>query len=308
MIYSKKTILSKLTELGIESENISIDEPMSSHTSFRVGGPADLMVRCDTRSGLAKVKGFLASEGIEHMLIGNGSNLLFADEGYRGVIIKLGKEFEEIKVDQNVVTSGSSVLLSKLSSVACENGLAGLEFASGIPGSVGGAVFMNAGAYGGEIKDVVYTVTLMSGDGTVSEKHHSEMDFSYRHSLVQDTGDIVLAASFILLVHDREEIAERVRVLTEKRNSKQPVNYPSAGSTFKRPKGGFAAAMIEQAGLKGVSIGGAAVSEKHAGFIINRGGATANDVVELIRLVRQRVYDNTGIMLEPEVRLIGITL
>ena len=295
------------------------NEPMSSHTSFRIGGPAGALVTPGNEEELASVLRICAAEpGLDYMLIGNGSNFLVADEGYPGIFIRLGGEFSEIETEQEragengeyaLVRAGAARLLSSVSSFLTEHGLAGFEFASGIPGSIGGAVFMNAGAYGGEMKDLVVSVRMMRPDGSeVIELTGEEMEFGYRHSMVEESGMIVLSALLRLRHDEREKIAARVKELQEKRNAKQPVNYPSAGSTFKRPAGGYAAALIDEAGLKGFRIGGAMVSEKHAGFVINAGGATAEDVLAVMRHVRSVVYENSGITLEPEVRLIGCSL
>lgn len=299
----------------LPEEQISENEPMSRHTSFRIGGPAGALVIPHTEKELASVLGICdAQEGLMYMLIGNGSNFLVSDEGYPGIFIKLGGEFDSISVEGEdesgaLIRVGAAKLLSGTSAFLTEHGYTGFEFASGIPGSIGGAVFMNAGAYGGEMKDIVRSVRLMKPDGSeVTETCSADMDFRYRHSIVEDNGHIVLSALLSLKQDDPEEIAGRVRELQEKRNSKQPVNFPSAGSTFKRPADGFAAALIDQAGLKGYRVGGAMVSEKHAGFVINTGGATAEDVLAVMRHVRSTVYENSGIMLEPEVRLIGCEL
>ena len=296
----------RIASLRIPEERILENEPMSRHTSFRVGGKADFFVDVAAEQELAALLALLTGESVPHLLIGNGSDLLFADEGYRGVILHLTGEFENAEASGEYITAGSARLLSSVSSLAAENGLTGMEFASGIPGSLGGAVFMNAGAYGGEMKDIVSRVWVMAPDGSrIEEKTGGEMDFSYRHSAIQDNPGIVTRVELKLTPGDPAQIRARIRELTEKRNAKQPVNYPSAGSTFKRPSKGYAAALIEEAGLKGVSVGGAEVSEKHSGFIINKGGATASDVLELMRLVRARVYEHSGILLEPEVRIIG---
>ena len=303
----------------IPDDRVMTDEPMNRHTSFRIGGPAAVFVTVNDErelSGLLKLLSKLPGEDPdnvpEHMIIGRGSNFLVADEGYPGIMIMLGGEFEEISQDAEdecLVTAGAARSLGSTSSFLTENGLAGAEFASGIPGSVGGAVFMNAGAYGGEMKDIVETVRLMEPDGSkIITLTSDQMDFGYRHSMVEESGMIVLSAALRLEKDDPEAIMERVLDLQNRRNSKQPVNYPSAGSTFKRPVGGYAAALIDQAGLKGYSIGGAQVSEKHAGFVINTGGATAEDVLALMRHIREEVYKTSGIMLEPEVRLIGCSL
>ena len=296
----------RIASLRIPEERILENEPMSRHTSFRVGGKADFFVDVAAEQELAALLALLTGESVPHLLIGNGSDLLFADEGYRGVILHLTGEFENAEASGEYITAGSARLLSSVSSLAAENGLTGMEFASGIPGSLGGAVFMNAGAYGGEMKDIVSRVWVMAPDGSrIEEKTGGEMDCSYRHSAIQDNAGIVTRVELKLTPGDPAQIRARIRELTEKRNAKQPVNYPSAGSTFKRPSKGYAAALIEAAGLKGVSVGGAEVSEKHSGFIINKGGATASDVLELMRLVRARVYEHSGILLEPEVRIIG---
>ena len=246
------------------------------------------------------------------MLIGNGSNLLVSDEGYPGIMIKLSGDFESITQcddDPRRVKAGAAALMSRVASFLTERGLSGFEFASGIPGSMGGAVFMNAGAYGGEIKDVAVSVRVMDEDGTNARSISGEdMGFSYRHSRAQDESMIILAAELKLEPDDPAAIAARVSELSAKRNAKQPVNYPSAGSTFKRPAGGYAAALIEQSGLKGYRVGGAEVSEKHSGFVINAGGATCEDVLAVMRHVREKVFADSGILLEPEVRLINCSL
>lgn len=300
----------------IPAERLLEEEPMSKHTSFRIGGNAAALVICSNEEELAQVlKKCSSSDGAEYMMIGNGSNFLVSDSGYPGIMIRLGGHFDSVSVESDngdgtvYVRAGAAKLLSGTSAFMTEHGLTGMEFASGIPGSVGGAVFMNAGAYGGEMKDIVTSVRLMKSDGSeIIELPAEEMDFSYRHSVVEDRGLIVLSALLRLTEDEPAEIAARVHDLQNRRNAKQPVNYPSAGSTFKRPVGGFAAALIDEAGLKGYRCGGAMVSEKHAGFVINTGGATAEDVLNVMRHVRDTVYSRSGIMLEPEVRLIGCEL
>ncbi len=306
--------LNRMREI-VPEEHIAVNEPMSRHTSFRIGGPAGALVMPHDEGELAAVLRICASQqDLMYMLIGNGSNFLVADEGYPGIFIRLEGEFDSITVEEEdeegaLVRAGAAKLLSGTSAFLTEHGLAGSEFASGIPGSIGGAVFMNAGAYGGEMKDIVRSVRLMKPDGSeIVEYPAEDMDFGYRHSIVEDSGMIVLSALLRLKRDDPEAIAGRVRELKDKRNAKQPVNYPSAGSTFKRPAGGYAAALIDEAGLKGYRIGGAMVSEKHAGFVINAGDATAADVLAVMRHVRRTVFENSGIMLEPEVRLIGCEL
>lgn len=306
-------IKQKIMALRIPEERILENEPLSGYTTFRIGGPAELLVEAATEEELSALLGLLTSESIHHMLIGNGSNILFSDEGYDGVVILLDGDFMELELpdqigapeNRTVIRAGSAVRLSRLSSFAAENGLTGLEFACGIPGSTGGAVYMNAGAYGGEIKDTVLSVRLMRADGSeIFTRDAEHMDFGYRHSAVQDEGLIVLSADFALEKGDRDAIKAFMAELNKKRNSKQPVNFPSAGSTFKRPAGGYAAALIQDSGLKGFSVGGAQVSEKHSGFVINTGGATCRDVVTLMEKVRDKVLEDSGILLEPEVRII----
>lgn len=293
----------------IPSERVLINEPMANHTSFRIGGPADALVLVDNEDELASVLRIV--EASEHILIGNGSNFLVSDDGYPGIMIKLQGKFgdAELMEDGLTVRAGAAMLLSNLSSFLTNEGLSGFEFASGIPGSVGGAIFMNAGAYGGEMKDIVKSVRLLKPDGSaILERTNQEMEFGYRHSIIQEDEYIVLSVEYVFKKEDREIIKNRVKELQEKRNAKQPVNFPSAGSTFKRPASGYAAALIDEAGLSGCSVGAAQVSTKHTGFIINTGGASANDVLELMRQVRKTVYEKSGVMLEPEVRLINCKL
>lgn len=309
--------IEKIKEV-IGTGNVLEHEPMSSHTSFRIGGPADALVLVNNEEELGRVLDIVTAENAEHMLVGNGSNLLISDEGYPGIAIKLAGDFEEIKIDkedQTLVTVGAARLMSSTAAFLTEHGLAGFEFASGIPGSIGGAVYMNAGAYGGEIKDVCESVRVLlpaaQGDGTAfiaQTMSSEEMEFGYRHSIAEDKSMIIVSAAMRFTEDDPEAITARVEELREKRNSKQPVNYPSAGSTFKRPVGGYAAALIEQSGLKGYRVGGAEVSEKHSGFVINRGKATCEDVLAVMRHVREKVMEDSGILLEPEVRLINCSL
>lgn len=291
--------------------NIIENAPMSKYTSFKAGGAAACLVEVQSVEELKEVLQLVAENNIPHMMLGNGSNILFKDSGYEGVVIKLSQEsFSEVAFeecgDKYKVTCGTGILLSTLARTLLEKSLTGFEFASGIPGSLGGAVFMNAGAYGGEMKDVVTSVKVVSPDGK-EEKVFSaeEMEFSYRHSILEENGHIAVEVTFEFAKGDKEEISATMKELMQKRNSKQPVNYPSAGSTFKRPTGYFAGKLIEDAGLKGTSVGGAEVSTLHSGFVINKSGATATDILELIALVQNRVYDQFGVMLEPEVRIIG---
>ena len=286
--------------------DIEENADMSRFTSFRAGGRAALLATPRDENSLRGVLAATAAANVPHVILGNGSNTLFRDAGYDGVVIRLAEGFSHIEEEGETLRCGASALLSVIARRALARSLTGFEFASGIPGSLGGALFMNAGAYGGEMKDVVLWVRAISPDGS-EEKLFSpaEMKFGYRTSALQDNGFIAVEAAVGLRSGERELIAARMKELNEKRNSKQPVNFPSAGSTFKRPEGRFAGRLIEEAGLKGVSIGGAQVSTLHSGFIVNAGGATATDVIDLITLVQNTVYDKTGVMLQPEVRIIG---
>lgn len=279
---------------------------MSGYTSFRAGGCADELIIVETPEELLDILKELNEKKTRFIMLGNGSNTLVKDSGYHGAVVKLGESFDEVRVHGNKVLAGGGALLSVVAKAALNASLTGLEFASGIPGSIGGAIYMNAGAYGGEMKDIVETVTLAKRDGsglvTVSG---DKMDFGYRHSILEETGDIVVAVAYRLEKGNRDEIQATMSELTKKRNEKQPVQYPSAGSFFKRPEGHFAGKLVQDAGLKGLTVGGAQVSQLHSGFVINIGGATATDIIDLMHLVQNTVYDKFGVMLEPEVRIIG---
>ena len=286
--------------------NILVNEDMSAHTTFRIGGCADVFVTPQSMKEAADIVRLLLANDEPYTVIGNGSNILVSDKGYRGCIVCMGHGMDHIKTDGTAITAGAGAILSKVAYAAYENGLGGLEFASGIPGSVGGAIVMNAGAYGGEMKDVTVSVTVLDAKrGNIITIPGKDMRFGYRTSVIKEYPYIVLEASFELLQKDREQIKTVMDDLAAKRRSKQPLEYPSAGSTFKRPEGYFAGKLIEDAGLKGFTVGGAMVSEKHSGFVINSGGATAGDVMELIRTVRRTVYDKFEVMLEPEVVMLG---
>lgn len=286
--------------------------PMSRYTTLHLGGPAQLLCEPDGPEQLSAAFQAARELNVPVTLIGNGSNLLVKDGGIRGLVIHMGERFSEVSEPAPLpdgrfaITAQAGASLQKLSRAAADHGLTGLEFAAGIPGTVGGAAYMNAGAYGGELKDVVRGVLAISPDGREERVFtNEEMQFGYRHSVLSDNGYIALFASLQLAQGDPAAIALTMRELNQKRNSKQPVQYPSAGSTFKRPAGHFAGKLIEDAGLKGVTVGGAQISTLHSGFIINRGGATATDILQLISLVQNTVYDRFGVMLEPEVRIIG---
>ena len=287
----------------MEFENCIVKNvDMSSLTSFKIGGSALVIEPKDTealRKALKKL--YLANE--KFYVLGNGTNILAADSALSRPVIKLGREMSEIEVNGKRLTVGAGALLSQAASAALANSLTGLEFAHGIPGSVGGGVRMNAGAYGGELSDIVEKVEFVTKDGELCEILGKEAQFSYRHSVFAENEGIITKVTFLLEKGNSAEIADKMKLLSEKRREKQPLSYPSAGSTFKRPEGNFAGALIEEAGLKGRSVGGAAVSEMHAGFVINTGGATARDVTELMEEVKRAVFEKSGVLLEAEVEI-----
>lgn len=286
-------------------------EPLAKHTTFRVGGPADWFVTVETEQELEQLLKFCREQKLPWLLLGNGSNILASDSGFRGVAVCLSGEFEQISMTEDVnsgslhLTAGAAVLLSRLSHLVGKKGFTGLEFANGIPGTVGGAVFMNAGAYGGEIRDTLVGVTVMTREGKVQKRTAEELLLGYRSSILQNNGELVLKADFCFQVRQRIQIFAIMESYRKARSLKQPLEYPSAGSTFKRPEGHYAGRLIEEAGLSGYRIGGAQVSEKHAGFIINRDNATAAEVYALIMHVQKTVEKASGVRLEPEVRLVG---
>lgn len=282
-----------------------VDEPMKKHTTFQIGGPADYLVLPSSTEDVQRIVRAASAAELPYMVLGNGSNVLVSDRGIRGVVIKLDAPMAEIRVEGNKVTAMAGALLKDVSKAAAEHGLAGLEYACGIPGSAGGAVFMNAGAYAGETKQVAHSVRAVTKNGEIREFTQEELDLGYRHSAFQTNGAIICEVTFECVPGDKDEIDEKIRDYTERRESKQPLEMPSAGSTFKRPKGYFAGTLIDQTGLKGLTVGGAQVSTKHAGFVVNKGGATAADVLHLIAEVQRRVQAAHGVLLHPEVRLIG---
>jgi len=304
----------------LQAEGIAYraDEPLAAHCTFKIGGPADVFALPETEEQLCRVIALCKEQGVKYYLLGNGSNILFEDAGYRGVIIdtmalKMGIGFLEQVAHPgaapgevyDAVVAGAGLKLSSLCTAALEDSLTGLEFAYGIPGTVGGAVYMNAGAYGGEMKDVLQSVRYLTQDGDIVEAETAALDLSYRHSIFEENGGCILSAMFHLKRGDPDAIKARMNELMAKRVEKQPLDKPSAGSTFKRPEGYFAGTLIDQTGLKGLTVGGAQVSEKHAGFVINTGNATCADVQELIRRVQEAVYRAHGVRLEPEVRFVG---
>ncbi len=290
---------------NIQQNNIKTDIKMADLTSFKIGGPCDVFIEPDGEDELASIIKLCKNEGVPFLLIGAGSNLLVSDKGVDGVVCRLGASFDYAQVNGNKITAGASISLAKLSKIAQRYGLSGLEFSSGIPGSLGGAVFMNAGAYGGEMKDVVVKTEYLDENGELKSISGEKHDFSYRHSFFSDGKKYILSSQMELTHKNPDEIMEKMRDLNARRKEKQPLDKPSAGSTFKRPEGYFAAKLIEEASLKGVSVGDAQVSTKHAGFIVNNGNATAEDVTELIKKVQREVYDKFQVELETEVKLIG---
>ena len=280
-------------------------QPLADFTAFRIGGPAELVVTIPNEAAATLIVAACRIRGIPFFFLGNGSNLLCADEGLAGVILRLEGRLHTPVCREQILSCSAGIPLQRACRTAQQNGLAGLEFAFGIPGSVGGAVFMNAGAYGGQIADVLQKALLLSPDGTLREASGEELEMTYRHTALMDSGEIVLRADFALQPDDPEAVRQRMDDILARRQQKQPLEYPSAGSFFKRPQGAFAGELIERCGFKGAFVGGAQVSEKHAGFIINRGGATCRDVLELAHRVRQGVAEQTGFVLEPEVRLVG---
>ena len=279
-------------------------EPMSRHTSFRIGGAAEVMAFPKTKEELAELLKTSALLDCKYAILGAGTNVLAPDEGLSGLVICLKDCLDGMEqLDDTHIRVMAGVTMSRAAVFAANLGLSGLEFAHGIPGTVGGGVYMNAGAYGGEICHVCTQVEVMGRSGETRILSAEEMQFSYRHSLLEETGDIVIRADFCLTKADPEAIKARMKELIGKRSASQPLDLPSAGSAFKRPVGGYAAALIDQAGLKGFQVGGAAISSKHAGFAVNMGNATARDVKELLRQVSDQVYDHSGIRLEPEVRI-----
>lgn len=287
------------------SDNVKLQEPMSKHTTFRIGGPADFYLCPHSTKEVQQTIQICKEENLPYFILGNGSNLLVSDKGYRGAIIQLWKNFSDISVKDCCITAKAGALLSKVAAEALEEGLTGMEFASGIPGTIGGAVFMNAGAYGGEMKDIIKEVKVLDDQGEVRVLSNEEMKLGYRTSIVKEKGYTVLSAVLQLKKGDVSVIRETMEDLKNRRTSKQPLDMPSAGSTFKRPEGYFAGKLIMDSGLRGFSVGGAQVSEKHCGFVVNKGGATAEDVTALIREVQRRVKEKFGVELETEVRFLG---
>ncbi|CEH32733.1 UDP-N-acetylmuramate dehydrogenase [Romboutsia lituseburensis] len=289
----------------VGEENIKLDEPMKKHISFRVGGPADILVKPTTEQQLSDIIKLIKKENVPYLIIGNGSNLLIKDGGIRGVVIEISNNFNHFEIEGNKVKIQSGALLSVVGKAVLKEELKGFEFAAGIPGTLGGALAMNAGAYGGEMKDIVKSVKLMDTDGNIFEFTNEEMEFGYRRSILSKTDYIVLSAEVELEKGNHEEIKATMMDFTQRRVTKQPLSLPSAGSTFKRPEGHFAGKLIEDSGLRGLTLRGAQVSEKHCGFVVNLGNAKAKDLLELMYVVKSTVNAKFGIMLEEEVKILG---
>jgi UDP-N-acetylmuramate dehydrogenase len=303
-LFDKSLVLQKLNEV-LNSKQILVDEPMSKHSTFKIGGNADFFVM---PSSIEEVQSIFKISGecdVPVTVLGNGSNILVSDNGIAGIVCSFASPFSYIKPQNDKVAVGAGTILGAVSKWAGENSLTGMEFAVGIPGSVGGAVFMNAGAYDGEMKNVVTGVTAVSLDGKIFHYDANQLGFAYRHSIFQDNNQIICEIELYLKKGNQEEISSKMKDFTQRRIQKQPLEFPSAGSTFKRPEGYFAGTLIEQTGLKGFRIGGAEVSPKHAGFVVNTDHATAADVLELIHEVQRRVNEKHHVMLQPEVRMIG---
>lgn len=288
----------------LPSENVRYEEPMREHTTFRIGGEADAVVYVQNEAQLQSLMQVLKEGQIPYMIMGNGSNLLFSDRGYRGVVIIIGSHMQEISCKGNCIVAKAGARMSRIAAVACKEGLTGFEFAAGIPGTIGGGVVMNAGAYGGELSQVVTRVRVLCQDGTGKELTGAEMEFGYRNSILKRMPYVVTEVEITLSAGRSEEIMARMEELSGKRKEKQPLEYPSAGSTFKRPEGYYAGALIEQAGMKGYRVGDAAVSEKHCGFVVNLGNATCEEVKRVMQDVKDRVWEQFQVELEPEVIVI----
>lgn len=287
------------------TEHVLVDEPMHTHTTFKVGGKADYYIMPHTIEEIKSLILYLKEQNMPFCVIGNGSNLLVSDKGYHGAIIRIYKNFNQIKINQSSIEVQAGALLSDIAAKACEAGLKNFEFAAGIPGTIGGAAVMNAGAYGGEMQQVLTNVTVIDEEGTIKTLSNEELQFGYRTSVISTNHYTVLEAQIGLECGDCTEIKAMIDDYGQRRADKQPLEYPSAGSTFKRPKGYFAGKLIMDAGLRGYSIGGAQVSEKHCGFIINKNNATAKDVIQLIQYVQNQVWEQFGVKLETEVKMLG---
>ena len=301
---NKELVYNDLLKI-VNEEDIKIDEPMKKHISFRVGGPADILVRPRTEEQLSQILKYIDENALPYLIIGNGSNLLVKDGGIRGIVIEFGDNFNNFEIDGNIIKAQAGALLAVLGKAALREELTGVECISGIPGSLGGGLAMNAGAYGGEIKSVVKSVRVMNPKGEIFEFSNEEMKFEYRRSILTNSDYIVLSAVLELQKGNYDEIKAFMADLTNRRTTKQPLNLPSAGSTFKRPEGYFAGKLIDDCGLRGLTLRGAQVSEKHCGFVVNIGDATAKDILDLMYIVKSTVLNKFGVTLEEEVKILG---
>lgn len=289
----------------VGKNNVFREEMLKAYTTFRIGGPADYLVRPATYTQIADVIKLAEECSVPYFILGNGSNILVSDKGYRGLIIHIQQNISHINIVGNKIKAGAGALLIKTAYEAKTHSLTGMEFASGIPGTVGGAVFMNAGAYGSEMRNIISSVKVLDKAFNIKDIPVHDMDFSYRHSIIEEQGMVVLEAEFMLEQGDMQQIEKEMKRLAESRQSKQPLSYPSAGSTFKRPEGNFAGKLIMDAGLRGAAVGDAMVSPKHCGFVVNNGKATAEDVRRLIKHIQDTVFEKFGVLLETEVKMLG---
>ena len=305
MLSEKQPEINYIEELKNICGTVLLNEPMSLHTSFRTGGPAEVFIKAESTENIISAIDIAKKYNKQYIITGNGSNILVKDGGIDGIVINIGNEMSKIKCDGTKIYAQAGAMLSALATAAADEELTGLEFASGIPGTVGGAVFMNAGAYDGEIKDVIEYADVIDSEGNTHRLIKDELELSYRHSVIAEKNMIVVGAMFNLNKGIKKNITDKMADFAKRRRDKQPLNYPSAGSTFKRPEGYFAGKLIEDSGLKGKTVGGAQVSEKHAGFVVNIGNATSSDIIALMDCCIETVYNKFGVKLEPEVRILG---
>ena len=301
----KQPEINYIEELKNICGTVLLNEPMSLHTSFRTGGPAEVFIKAESTENIISAIDIAKKYNKQYIITGNGSNILVKDGGIDGIVINIGNEMSKIKCDGTKIYAQAGAMLSALATAAVDEELTGLEFASGIPGTVGGAVFMNAGAYDGEIKDIIEYADVIDSEGNTHRLIKDELELSYRHSVIAEKNMIVVGAMFNLNKGIKKNITDKMADFAKRRRDKQPLNYPSAGSTFKRPEGYFAGKLIEDSGLKGKTVGGAQVSEKHAGFVVNIGNATSSDIIALMDGCIETVYNKFGVKLEPEVRILG---
>jgi len=305
VLSEKQPKINYIEELKNICGTVLLNEPMSLHTSFRTGGPAEVFIKAESTENIISTIDIAKKYNKQYIITGNGSNILVKDGGIDGIVINIGNEMSKIKCDGTKIYAQAGAMLSALATAAADEELTGLEFASGIPGTVGGAVFMNAGAYDGEIKDVIEYADVIDSEGNTHRLIKDELELSYRHSVIAEKNMIVVGAMFNLNKGIKKNITDKMADFAKRRRDKQPLNYPSAGSTFKRPEGYFAGKLIEDSGLKGKTVGGAQVSEKHAGFVVNIGNATSSDIIALMDGCIETVYNKFGVKLEPEVRILG---